>query len=149
MPTTEAGADRYPHVMALVREQPWAILPAKLAVITDLLRFRAEGGRLTAEQIADRIGAAAERPNPARSPRTVPSPREVSIGEFSTRTKQGSTSQTTRAISRQSPLRLPSRPSPLPATLMSWHGKPPETTSAAPRHARPSKVRTSSQIGNG
>ncbi len=38
MPTTEAGADRYPHVMALVREQPWAILPAKLAVITDLLR---------------------------------------------------------------------------------------------------------------
>ena len=59
--------DRYPHVMALVREQPWAILPAKLAVITDLLRFRAEGGRLTAEQIADRIGAAAERPNPARA----------------------------------------------------------------------------------
>ena len=56
--------DRYPHVMALVREQPWAILPQKLAVITDLLRFRAEGGRLTAEQIADRIGAAAGSPNP-------------------------------------------------------------------------------------
>lgn len=69
MPTTDdmQATDRYPHVMALVREQPWAILPAKLAVITDLLRFRAEGGRLTAEQIADRIGAAAERPNPARA----------------------------------------------------------------------------------
>lgn len=67
MPTTEATADRYPHVMALVREQPWAILPAKLAVITDLLRYRAEGGRLTAEEIGARIGAAAERPNPARA----------------------------------------------------------------------------------
>ena len=67
MPTTEAVADRYPHVMALVREQPWAILPAKLAAITDLLRFRAEGGRLTAEEIGARIGAAAERPNPARA----------------------------------------------------------------------------------
>jgi len=66
-PTTEATVDRYPHVMALVREQPWAILPAKLAAITDLLRFRAEGGRLTAEEIGARIGAAAERPNPARA----------------------------------------------------------------------------------
>lgn len=63
MQTTDATADRYPHVMALVRDQPWAILPAKLAAITDLLRFRAEGGRLTAEQIAERIGAAAgDRP---------------------------------------------------------------------------------------
>ena len=67
MPTTEATGDRYPHVMALVREQPWAILPAKLAAITDLLRFRAEGGRLTADEIGARIGAAAERPNPARA----------------------------------------------------------------------------------
>ena len=67
MPTTEAVADRYPHVMALVREQPWAILPQKLAVITDLLRFRAEGGRLTADEIGARLGAAAERPNPARA----------------------------------------------------------------------------------
>lgn len=66
MQTTEA-TDRYPHVMALVREQPWAILPAKLAVIADLLRFRAEGGRLTADEIGARIGAAAERPNPARA----------------------------------------------------------------------------------
>lgn len=59
MPTTEL---LYGRVLALVREQPWAIRPEKLAAITDLLRFRAEGGRLTDEQIAARIGAAAERP---------------------------------------------------------------------------------------
>ena len=31
-------------------------------------------------------------------------------------------------------------PFPLPARLMSWHGKPPETTSTIPRHGLPSKV---------
>ena len=56
---------------------------------------------------------------------------------------------TIRAISIQSPLLAPSRPAPLPAALMSWQGKPPETTSIAPRHGSPSKVRTSSQIGKG
>lgn len=48
----------YPRVVALVRDMPWAILPSKLATILDLLRFRAEGGRLTAEEIETRIGAA-------------------------------------------------------------------------------------------
>ena len=70
-------------------------------------------------------------------------------GEFSTKTKRGRTSPTIRAISRQSPDRAPSIPAPLPAALMSWHGKPPETTSTMPRHGRPSKLHTSLQIGKG
>lgn len=49
---------RYPRLVAYVREMPWAIRPEKLAILIDLLRFRAEGGRLTAEQIQGRIGAA-------------------------------------------------------------------------------------------
>ena len=48
---------KYTHVVSLVRETPWAILPAKLSVITDLLAFRAAGGRLTDEEITERIGA--------------------------------------------------------------------------------------------
>lgn len=55
--TTEPQGS-YPHVMALVRAMPWAITPGKLATIMDLLRFRSEGGRLTAEEIQQRIGAA-------------------------------------------------------------------------------------------
>jgi len=55
----------YHRVVALVRDMPWAILPGMLATIMDLLRFRAEGGRLTAEEIEQRIGAA--RPAPMQS----------------------------------------------------------------------------------
>jgi signal peptide peptidase SppA len=53
--------DRYAHVIALVREQPWAIRRERLLVITDLLRFRASGERLTEEEIAARIGAGPAR----------------------------------------------------------------------------------------
>lgn len=48
---------KYEHIVSLVRETPWAILPSKLAVITDLLAFRAAGGRLTDEEITARVGA--------------------------------------------------------------------------------------------
>ncbi len=48
---------RYSHVVRYVYETPWAVLPATLTVILDLLRFRALGGRLTAEEIRERIGA--------------------------------------------------------------------------------------------
>lgn len=53
-----ATPSRYPHVVSFVRETPWALRPEKLAVITDLIRFRAEGGTLTPDQIQARIGAA-------------------------------------------------------------------------------------------
>lgn len=46
----------YPRVVRAVREQPWALMPEKLAVMLDLLRFRAGGGRLTQEEIQERLG---------------------------------------------------------------------------------------------
>jgi signal peptide peptidase SppA len=51
----------YEHVIGLVREQPWAILPSKLAAIQDLLRLRASGLTLSAEDIRARVGAVAPR----------------------------------------------------------------------------------------
>ncbi|MDE2100076.1 MAG: S49 family peptidase [Patescibacteria group bacterium] len=51
------GAFRYPHVLQAVSEAPWAILPAKLLAIRDLLAFRAAGGHLTDEEIRERVGS--------------------------------------------------------------------------------------------
>lgn len=48
----------YELLIAEMRSQPWAILPEKLAVISDLLAFRASGMRYTPEEIQARIGAA-------------------------------------------------------------------------------------------
>jgi signal peptide peptidase SppA len=48
---------KYQRIIQAVSETPWAILPAKLAVIRDLLAFRAAGGKLTAEEIRERIDA--------------------------------------------------------------------------------------------
>ena len=49
------------RVVAFVREQPWAILPETLAVIQDVIRFRASGGRLADEDIQARIGDRSDR----------------------------------------------------------------------------------------
>jgi signal peptide peptidase SppA len=54
--------DRYAHVAQYVYSQPWAITPAKLATILDLLAFRASGGRLSDEEIAERVGAVQRSP---------------------------------------------------------------------------------------
>lgn len=54
---------RYTHIIRYVMEQPWAILPATLAAIVDLLRSRAEGDMPTPEEVLARVGAA-----PARTP---------------------------------------------------------------------------------
>ena len=48
---------KYEHIVSAVYGQPWAILPTKLAVILDLLAFRAAGNVLTEEEIQERIGA--------------------------------------------------------------------------------------------
>lgn len=92
---------------------------------------------------------AASYPMRARSPRILASPLLTSRGEFSRNANSGRTSLIIRCISRQRPERAPSMPAPFPAAEMSWHGKPPDTTSTRPRHGRPSKVRTSSQTGKG
>lgn len=47
--------DRYPNVVRFVREQPWAIMPEKLAVILDLVRYRNQGFTLTDDEIAERV----------------------------------------------------------------------------------------------
>jgi signal peptide peptidase SppA len=53
----EGTRDRYSHILKLVAETPWAIRPAMLGVIVDLLAFRMEGGRFTAEELSERLGA--------------------------------------------------------------------------------------------
>lgn len=52
---------RYQHIVRAVAEQPWAIRPTVLAVIIDILTFRAEGHRLDEDEIAERIGAGPSR----------------------------------------------------------------------------------------
>lgn len=59
--TNEASAALellYPRIQAAVYGTPWAIVPATLAVIVELLRRRAGGGRLPAEEVAARLAAA-------------------------------------------------------------------------------------------
>lgn len=53
---------KYVHIARWVAETPWALLPAKLAQITDALAFFAAGGALSEEEIAQIAGAA--RPTP-------------------------------------------------------------------------------------
>ncbi|MEY4634804.1 MAG: hypothetical protein RJA55_602 [Acidobacteriota bacterium] len=48
---------RYARVIRMVAETPWAIQPETLAVIVDVLRFRAGGDRLTREEIQARLPA--------------------------------------------------------------------------------------------
>lgn len=47
---------RLEHVFRFVANTPWAITPEVLAIITDLITYRLEGHRLTAEEIEERIG---------------------------------------------------------------------------------------------
>ncbi len=54
---------QYGHIITAVLSSAWAILPGKLAVILDLITFRAAGGTLSAEEVQERIGAAG-RPQP-------------------------------------------------------------------------------------
>jgi len=55
---------RYPHIIAAVMAEPWAIDPDSLAwaAICDVLALRAAGDRLSEEDIAARIEAAANGP---------------------------------------------------------------------------------------
>ena len=48
---------KYGHVVTALLSAIWAIQPEKLAAIMELVRFRAGGGTLTAEEVRERIGA--------------------------------------------------------------------------------------------
>jgi len=78
---------------------------------------------------ADIVDHSASYPRLARVPRTLSSPRIRNAATFSTTTTRGPSSRTILAKSNHSPLRCPSSPSAFPATLTSWHGKPPQMTS--------------------
>lgn len=54
--------DKYQHVVRAVLERPWAILPSTLALIVDIVRFRAAGGVLSDDEIQARVGAAQNGP---------------------------------------------------------------------------------------
>jgi signal peptide peptidase SppA len=56
-------ARRYEHVLRAVASRPWAIDEPMLAVIVDVLTFRAYGGRLTAEEIEGRLATARRTPS--------------------------------------------------------------------------------------
>ena len=62
----ETKAMKYPHILRAIFSSPWAILPETLATIIDIVRFRADGGTLTADEIQQRIGSAT-RPKPRSS----------------------------------------------------------------------------------
>ena len=49
---------KYTRIIHLVQSTPWAITADKLAAILDVLRYHADGGTFTAEEVRERIGAA-------------------------------------------------------------------------------------------
>lgn len=49
--------NKYQHIRTEFYGKPWAILPEKLHQITALLKFAAEGGKLSEEDVRERIGA--------------------------------------------------------------------------------------------
>lgn len=49
---------KYPQIMGLVFNQPWAILPGMYTIMQELLLYRAAENRLTDEEIATRLDAA-------------------------------------------------------------------------------------------
>lgn len=59
---------KYERVIQYVLETPWAIRPAVLEAILDVLAYRAEGGQFTDEELVERVGAAeAARRSPQRA----------------------------------------------------------------------------------
>jgi signal peptide peptidase SppA len=61
--TSTEGAERrlsrtrYPHIVSAVFDTPWAILETRLKAIIEIVELRAAGGRLSAEELEERIGA--------------------------------------------------------------------------------------------
>lgn len=57
----------YDHIVHAVFAEPWAILPSTYAAMCEVVRLRADGTRLTAAEVAERIGAAPVRAGAARN----------------------------------------------------------------------------------
>lgn len=58
------------RVAAAVFNRPWFIVPEQLDTIAELVRFHLEGGRLTRDEIDDRLAAATAAAGPRRGTRT-------------------------------------------------------------------------------
>ena len=52
---------RYARTVQLISETPWAIHPSALATILTIVRDRADGGKLTDDEIRERIGGTRDR----------------------------------------------------------------------------------------
>lgn len=63
----------YTRIITQALREPWALTPDMMAVVWDVLQFRARGGRLTPDEIRARIGddEASARPRDARTVRTI------------------------------------------------------------------------------
>lgn len=61
----------YPHVLAFVREHPWAIRPETLETVCAVLSLRLRGERLTDEEIAARLGAVPPRQDRPAAPPSI------------------------------------------------------------------------------
>jgi capsid assembly protease len=57
----QPASRRYEQVLAAAMEKPWAILPAKLALIAEVIALRISDRRFTDEEIDARIGAKPKR----------------------------------------------------------------------------------------
>lgn len=63
--------DKYTRIIRRALSQPWALTPEYLTIVQDILRFRAHGGRLTADEIRARIGLDDVDDAPAPTARTA------------------------------------------------------------------------------
>lgn len=57
---------KYPHIWAAILQDVWAILPSKMAEITDFMAYKSVGGHITVEEVRDRFGDSRDR-EPANS----------------------------------------------------------------------------------
>lgn len=58
---TVTTSRRYENVVSAAMEKPWAILPAKLALLAEVLALRLDGQRFTDEELVERLGAKPKR----------------------------------------------------------------------------------------
>src|SRR6185369_5157384 len=65
-PGGHCGMTRLSHVVAAVFDRPWYIHPDQLAVIAAIVQMHVAGGRLTQEEIRQRLAAAEAASGPRK-----------------------------------------------------------------------------------